>query len=165
MPCKLYGKNNKPCMPKSEQNCLPPLSTPNGEIQLDFNGPYTERNRKFYILIHIDRYSKWPASSLCKPTDGETAIKFLEQYWNLNGILKTKRTDKASAFTGRQFRNFRKNKFFKLIYGTPYIHTPTGLVEQGVRTLKKPPNQYQSRRTIRKSIGPSLKRNADNTIY
>ena len=24
----------------------------------------------------------------------------------------------------------------RLIYGTPYIHTPTGLVERGVRTLK-----------------------------
>ena len=24
-----------------------------------------------------------------------------------------------------------------MIYGTPYIHTPTGLVKRGVRTLKK----------------------------
>ena len=43
----------------------------------------------------------------------------------------------ATAFTGRQFREFCKNKVIKLIYGTPYIHTPTALVEQGVRTLKE----------------------------
>ena len=61
----------------------------------------------------------------------------MEQYCNLNGIPKTIRTDKATAFTGRQFREFCKNKFIKLIYGTPYIHTPTGLVERGVRTLKE----------------------------
>ena len=85
----------------------------------------------------MDRYSKWPAPSLCNTTDGETAIKFLDQYCNLNGIPKTIRTDKATAFTGRQFTNFCKNNFIKLIYRTPYIHTPTGLVEQGVCTLKE----------------------------
>ena len=88
-------------------------------------------------MLSINRYSIWPAASLCKTTDGETAIKFLEQYCNLNGIPKTIRTDKATAFTGRQFRNFCKNKLIKLIYGTPYIHTPTGLVDRGVRTLKE----------------------------
>ena len=31
---------------------------------------------------------------------------------------------------------FCKKHYIKLIYGTPYIHTPTGLVERGVRILK-----------------------------
>ena len=70
---------------------------------------------------------------LCKTTDGETAKKILEQYCNLNGIPKTIRT----AFMGRQFGNFCKNKFIKLTYGTPCIRTPTGLIDQGVRTLKE----------------------------
>ena len=137
IPCKLSGKNLKPNIPKTEQNSLPPLSAPNEEIQLDFIGPIMDQNRRFYILLSMDRYSKWPAASLCKTTDGETATKFLEQYCNLNGIPKTIRTDKATAFTGRQFREFCKTKFIKLIYGTPYIHTPTGLVGRGVRTLKE----------------------------
>ena len=86
----------------------------------------------------MDRFSKWPAASLCKYTDGETAVKFIEQYIQLNGIPKTIRTDKATAFTGRLFRGFCKKKhYIKLIYGTPYIHTPTGLVERGVTTLKE----------------------------
>ena len=104
---------------------------------MDFIGPITDQNRRFYILLSMDQYSRWPAVSLCKTTDGETATKILEQYCNLNGIPKTSRTDKTTAITGRQFREFCKNKFIKLIYGTPYIHTPTGLVEPGVRTLKE----------------------------
>ena len=32
---------------------------------------------------------------------------------------------------------FVKKHYIKLVYGTPYIHTPTGLVERGVRTLKE----------------------------
>ena len=85
----------------------------------------------------MDRYNKWPAASLGETTDGETATKILEKYCNLNGIPKTIKTDKATAFTGRQFRNFCNNKFLKIIYGTPYIHTPTGLVERGVRTSQE----------------------------
>ena len=65
------------------------------------------------------------------------AVNFLEQFMQLNGRSKTIRTDKATAFTGRFFREFCKKRYFKLIYVTPYIHTPTGLVERGVRTLKE----------------------------
>ena len=133
----MSGKNIKPNIPSTETNSLPPLNNPNEEIQMDFIGPITENNRRFYTLLSMDRYSKWPAASFCTSTDGETAVKFLEQYIQLNGIPKTIRSDRASAFTGRLFRDFCKKHYIKLIYGTPYIHTPTGLVERGVRTLKE----------------------------
>ena len=83
-----------------------------------------------HFIVH-GPVQQWPAASFCTSTDGETAIKFLEQYIQLNGVPKTIRTDKATAFTGRLFRNFCKEHYIKLIYGTPYIHTPTGLVERG----------------------------------
>ena len=151
IPCKLSGKNlnlknipetssitwNKPNIPKTEQNRLPPLSAPNEKIQLDFIGPITEENRRFYILLSMDRFSKWPAASLCKSTDGKMAANFLQQHIQLNGIPKTIRTNKASAFTGHHFREICKKNFISLIYGTLYIHTPTGLVERGVRTLNE----------------------------
>ena len=137
IPCKMSGKSIKPNIPYTEKDNLPPVNNPNEEFQLDFIGPITEKNRRFYILLSIDRLSKWPAASFCKNTDGETAVKIIEQYIQLNGIPKTIRTDKATAFTGRLFRDFCKKHYIKLIYGTPYIHTPTGLVERGVRTLKE----------------------------
>ena len=137
IPCKMSGKNIKPNIPSTEKNNLSRLDNPNEEIQLDFIGPITVDNRRFHILLSMDRFSKWPAASFCTSTDGETAIKFLEQYIQLNGVPKTIRTDKATASTGRLFRNFCREHYIKLIYGTPYIHTPTGLVERGVRTLKE----------------------------
>ena len=132
LPCKMSSKNIKPNLPSTATNSLPPLDNPNEEIQLDFIGPMTENNRRFYIFLSMNRYSKWPAASFCTSTDGKTAVKFLDQYIRLNGIPKTIRTDKTTAFTGRLFRDFCKKLFIKLIYGTPYIHTPTGLVERGV---------------------------------
>ena len=137
IPCKMSGKSIKSNIPNTEKNNLPPVDNPNEEIQLGFIGPITENNRRFYILLSMDRFSKWPAARLCKYTDGETAVKFVEQYIQLNRIPKTIRTDKATAFTGRLFRDFCKKHYIKLIYGTPYIHTPTSLVERGVRTLKE----------------------------
>ena len=85
----------------------------------------------------MDRYIKWPAASLCATTEGQTVVRFLEHYIILNGIPKTIRPDKAISFRGRLFREFCQNHQIKLTYGTPYIHTPTGLVERGVRTLKE----------------------------
>ena len=137
IPFKMSSKNNKPIIPSTETNHLPRLYNPNKEIQLKFIGPITVDNRRFHILLSIDRFSKWPAASVCTSTDGETAIKLLEQNIQLNGVPKTIWTDKATAFTGRLFRGLCKEHYIKLIYGTPYIHTPTGFVEQGVRTLKE----------------------------
>ena len=89
------------------------------------------------MLLSIDRFSKSPAASFFETTDGQTVVRILEQCLNLNGIPKIIRTDKATALTGRMFREFCKNHQVKLIYGTLYKHTPTGLVERGVRMLKE----------------------------
>ena len=94
------------------------LDSPNEEIQLGFPGLITENHRRFYILKSIDRLSKWPAVSLCKYTDEERAVNFLQPYIQFNGIPKTIRTDKATAFTGRLFRDSCKKHYTELIYGT-----------------------------------------------
>ena len=51
IPCKLSGKNFKPDIPNTETNNLPRLDEPNEEIQLDFIGPITENNRRFYVFL------------------------------------------------------------------------------------------------------------------
>ena len=83
-----------------------------------------------------DRYGRWPAACICESPNSKTAKNFLEQYIVLNGIPQTIRTDKETAFTGREFRQTCKNLNIKLIYGLPYIHTATGLVERGIKILK-----------------------------
>ena len=75
--------------------------------------------------------------NLCEAPTGKTAKNFLEQNITLNGLQQTIRTDKGTAFTGNEFRENCKSLKIKLIYGTPYIHTSTGLVERGIRTLKE----------------------------
>ena len=133
LPCKLSGKNIRRNIPSTETIILPQLDSPIEEIQMDFIGPITENNRQFYFLLSIDRFGKWTAASYCTSTDGGKAMKFHEQYIRLSGIPKTIQTDKATAFTRRLFRNFCKKHYITVIYGTPWIHTPTGFVEVGIR--------------------------------
>ena len=71
IPCKMSGKSIKSNIPNTEKNNLPPVNNPNEEIQLDFIGPFTKNNHRLYIFLSMDRFSKWPAASLCKYTDGE----------------------------------------------------------------------------------------------
>ena len=85
----------------------------------------------------MDRFSKWPAARLCKTTEGQRAVRFFEQRINLNGVPKTIRTEKVTAFTGRIFREYCKNHEIKFIYGTPYIHTPTGYLNGALERQKK----------------------------
>ena len=104
IPCKKSGKSIKPQLPMTEINYLPPAEKPNQEIQLDFIGPIRFKHRRFYILISTDRYSRWPAACICEAPTSKTAKIFLEQYILLNGIPQASRTNKGTAFTGKEFR-------------------------------------------------------------
>ena len=157
IPCKMAGKSIKPQIPMSEINYLLPADKPNQVIQLDFIGPIRFEQRRFYILISIDRYSRWPAACICEAPTGKTAKTFLEQYILLNGIPQTIRTDKGTAFTGNEFRTACKKLNIKLIYGTPSIHTATGLVERGIKTLKDlMKTNLEDKCTVSEALGRSL---------
>ena len=132
----MAGKNIKPQLPMTEINYIPLAENNNQEIQLNFIGLIRFKHRRFFILISKDRYSRWSAASICRTPAGKSAVNVLNQYVTINGLPQIIRTDKGTAFTGREFRDFCKSLNIKLIYGTPYIHTPTGLVERGIKTLK-----------------------------
>ena len=162
IPCKMSGKNIKPNLHNTEKNQLPALDKPNEEIQLDFIGPFTERNQRFFILLSMDRFSKWPAASLCKLTDGETTVKFMEQYINLNGIPKTIRTDKATSFTGHTFREFCKNHH---IWDTIYTHPHRAGRTRRKDTKRDNADKHKSGRKIQQSVRYSLKCDEKNTPH
>ena len=113
IPRKLSGKNLKPYIPKTEQNCLPPLNSSNEEIHLDFIGPITEKNCGFYMSLSVHRYGKWLTASLCKSTDAKTAENFLQQYFQLNGIPKTKKPTKRLRLRATALENFAKRITFQ----------------------------------------------------
>ena len=131
--CKLctdQGKNLKPIIPKTDLGKLPKLLEPNQEIQLDFAGPLpNESNNEIYILVAIDRFSRYPSAVVHPNCDASTAIDFLKIYCEFHGIPRSIRCDQAQAFKSKSFDVYCKNKNIKLIFSPTHDHRATGMVE------------------------------------
>ena len=135
--CRASGKNLTTQLPSTEKNNLEILSEPNQEIQLDFAGPRKSKTRgDVYILVAVDRFSKWPTAQICKNTDSRTVLKFLTKYCSDNGTPRSIRTDNGSCFKSSEFKEFCNQENLKRIRCTPNLHTGTGKVERTIRTIK-----------------------------
>ena len=76
-PCTRKGKKLKPVMPKNKHTQLSNLQKPNEEVQMDFTGPIQENSKDSYILLSVDRFSRYPHAKAYHNCDTETAIKNL----------------------------------------------------------------------------------------
>ena len=113
------------------------LTETNQEIELDFAGPIKSKTRgDVYILVAIDRFSKWPTAQVCKNTDTRTVLKVLTKYFTDNGTPRCIKTDSGSCFKSNEFKKFGSNENIKRIRFTPNLHTGTGLVERTIRKIK-----------------------------
>ena len=138
--CRAAGKNLKSQIPSTEINRLDFLTKPNQEIQLDFAGPIKSKTHgDVYILVAVDRLSKWPTAQICENTDTRTVIKFLTTICSDNGTPRTLRTDNCSCCSGfksNYFKTFCAGENIKRIQCTPNLHTGTGLVEKTILSIK-----------------------------
>ena len=135
--CRASGKNSTTQLSSTEKNNLEILSEPNQEIQLDFAGPIKSETRgDVYILVAVDRFSKWPTARICKITDSRTVLKFLRKYCPDNGTPRSIRTDNGSCFISNKFEEICNQEKLKRIRCTPNLHTGTGQVERTTRTIK-----------------------------
>ena len=143
--CRAAVKNIIPQLPSTEKNNLEVLTEPNQEIQLYFAGPIKSKTRgDVYILVAIDRFSKWPIAQVCKTTDTRIVLKFLTKYFTDNGTPRCIRTDNGSCFRSNEFKMFCNDENVKRIRCTPNLHTGTGLVERTKRTIKSLTRAYMA---------------------
>ena len=75
----MIGKNLKSVGAKNSHTELKTLIEPNQELQLDFTGPIIDNNNDIYILVSIDRYSRYPHAKAYHNCDTETATKLLKK--------------------------------------------------------------------------------------
>ena len=109
--CTRYGKNAKYLIPKNSAKPLPLLSQPGQELQLDYAGPLEDhKGKKIYLLVAIDRYSKFPSVKVTKSTGGKSTIKFLRTYIDTHGIPESIKTDQFSGFRGKAMKKILHRK-------------------------------------------------------
>ena len=137
--CIKNGKILKAIQTKSQLGTLPKLIEPKEEIQMDFAGPLSFREHKddYYILVTVDRLTRYPHVKVFKNCDTETALKYLEEYCNFHGIPRSIRCDQAQAFKAREFELYCKDKNIKLILAPAGNHRATGMVEHLIQTIKR----------------------------
>ena len=89
-----------------------------------------------YILLCIERFSKFPSAKITSSTSAKTVIEFLQDYIFLHGITYSIREDHATCFTSQNFKLFCDSNNIKIIFCTVGDHRSNGLVKKLVHTVK-----------------------------
>ena len=92
-------------------------------------------------------------AKICQSQNTETVIKFLDEYFCINGVPKTIRSDNGTAFTSENSKKFCGKHGIEHITGLPNLHTATRLVERTIQTLK---NYINANKQDGKSLTESL---------
>ena len=115
---------------------FPPLE-PNEELNLDFAGPLDSHwGSSKYILLCIDRFSKFVSAKITSTTSSKTFIDFIHDYNFLHGIPFSIRVDHATCFTSQDFKLLCDSNIFKIIVCSVGDHRFNGLVEKLVHTVQ-----------------------------
>ena len=136
--CIHTGKNLKSLQPYKEWQPLPELSSPNEEIQIDFAGPlYPDQKTNTYILVAIDRYSKFPTAMITKTTSTNKIVKFVSEFIATFGTPKLIRVDQFPSFKSKELENYCTGQGIDLEYCPIDDHRANGQVERCIQTIKR----------------------------
>ena len=136
--CTKFGKNLKANASFNSSKPLFLLSGPNEELQLDYAGPLLDSfGNSIYILVAIDRYSKYPSAMITRSTGGRKIIKFLKSYIQQHSIPKSIKTDQYSGFKNKLVQQFCLEKNIAQYFCPAGDHRGCGLVERSIQTIKR----------------------------
>ena len=114
------------------------MTQPGQELQLDYAGPLEDhKGKQIYLLVAIDRYSKFPSVKVTKSTGGKSTIKFLRTYIDTHGIPESIKTDKFSGFKGKSMKKFCTENNVSQKFCPVGDHRGCGLVERTIQTIKR----------------------------
>ena len=140
--CLNAGKNLKFQFQTTKKTKIETPKTPGEKFQTDFTGNL--HNKKLlshqFILVAVDKNSPWPVAKICKNTNHETLISFLNEYINVHGVPKRIKSDKGGAFTSKEYKELYREQNIDRTYGTDNLHTGTGLVERTIQSFRNQEN-------------------------
>ena len=157
--CLNAGKNLKTQLPSTEKSKLEPPKNPGEEIQIDFTGNLNSNylDSSPFILVAVDKNSRWPVAKICKNTNHGTVLTFLREYIKVYGVPKTIKSDNGSAFISKEYKSFCKEYNIIRKYGTLNLHTGTGLVERTIQSLKNlTKTNLEETQNLRESLNKAL---------
>ena len=101
--CRAAGKYLKTQIPQTKGYGLERLTEPSQEIQFHFSGPIkSETCGDVFILVAINRFSKWPTAYTCSNTDTRTVFKCFTRHCSDNKTPRTNCTKNGSCSKSKE---------------------------------------------------------------
>ena len=135
--CTDAGKSPKPLCAKCDIGNVYETREPNESLQLDFWGPirYLNESSK-YVLVAVDRFSRWPSPMICGNNKHDKVLKFIKQYIPHHGVPRKIFMDQGSSFTLKAVKSFCNSAAIEIVYSPVSGHRATGCVERTIGSLK-----------------------------
>ena len=130
IPCQAVGKSN-PHQP-IESTEMP--KGPWEKLHMDFYGPLPSDE---YLLVVIDRYSRFPEVEIAKSTKASIIIPKLDRIFPVHGIPNVIKTDNGPPLNGEEYRNYAKTLGRKLEFSTPLWSKGNAEAERFKQSLGK----------------------------
>jgi len=125
--CFLKPSNTNQCNP------WPSSIEPLQRIHCDYCGPFL---KKYYALIIIDSFSKFPEVFLSTSASGEFTQRAFQKYFSREGIPQYVVSDNGTHFKSKELQQWMKSVGSHFVYTAPRHPQSNGLAENFVRTLK-----------------------------
>ena len=135
--CTAAGKNLKTILKKNQLGTVPEPKEPNESVQLHFWGHinYLNESRK-YVLVAVDRFSRWPSAMVCGNNRSDKILKFLKCYITNHGVPRKIHVDQGTSFMSNEIKAFCNGEGIEIIKSPVNDHRATGCVERTTGSLK-----------------------------
>jgi hypothetical protein len=132
--CQLFA--TKLHTPASEPHTIP-VAWPFAQWGLDQVGPLpkSSRGNHTYLLVAVDKFSKWIEAVPVTNQEATTAVKFFESIVYRYGVPNIIITDNDTNFTSGEFQEFAKKLGIKIKYASVAHPKSNGQVEKANRLV------------------------------
>ena len=117
------------------------MSTPSQkfcDVNLDLAGPLPESNNCTYVLVIVDRFSRWPEAIPLPDSKTQTILDaFMHNWLSLYGVPTQLTTDCGSQFLSKDWKDAMTFLGIHHIHTTTYHPQNNELAERTIQTIKK----------------------------
>lgn len=127
---------------KAQSLLRPPLGkfdTPNNpweEVSIDILGPILDgQGVQKYVIVLMDRYSKWPETEVRENVDTEAVLRFLTKMFIREGIPRSILCDNGPQFTSEKWKAYLERNGIGSKHTSVYHPASNGLAERFNRVI------------------------------